>query len=412
MIELLIVVSILLIVLTMTVAVVNFNKDSERVVSAALQIQSFLNGARDRAIHAKEPRGVRFFVDSSNFRAVTAMAYIDPAEYWNDGTIRLERWDSDFDGNTDSNPVDIIGDGTPDEDATQIRVVAGADPGWWELKRRGLLFDGLRIRIPRGPAGTWYSINTRLIDTTAAKTEVQRLILDIPYADPGDTQVNRAVAYDSGGPVDYELELPPRILPMDPVKLPENTIIDLDASKLPVGWRPNFSVSSGGSGNLDYSQFIDLVFSPRGNVIGSASSAGVIHFYICDSDDSKLLKESLTLSLPDSAVPGGLPATWKYSTNGLDLPIAKVLTFNAAVRGVPMIPTNAIDTQAAPWLPGHDSALGEDPYLVRDRRIVTVFTQTGGTSTHAVNVALESAPDYDGIEDDPFLFAETGRTGR
>jgi hypothetical protein len=147
-------------------------------------------------------------------------------------------------------------------------------------------------------------------------------------------------------------------------------------------------------------------------VIGSASSAGVIHFYICDSDDSKLLKESLTLSLPDSPVPGGLPATWKYSTNGLELPIAKVLTFNAVVRGMPMIPTNAIDTQAAPWLPGHDSALGEDPYLVRDRRIVTVFTQTGGTSTHPVNVALESAPDYDGIEDDPFLFAETGRTGR
>ncbi|MEZ6034836.1 MAG: hypothetical protein R3C17_17215 [Planctomycetaceae bacterium] len=78
---------------------------------------------------------------------------------------------------------------TPLEPTTDVRVVAGADPGWWELKRRGLLFDGLRIRIPKGPTGTWYAVNTRLIDISRVKTPVQKLILEIPYADPGDTQV-------------------------------------------------------------------------------------------------------------------------------------------------------------------------------------------------------------------------------
>lgn len=408
-IELLIVVSIMVILLTMTILTVNFSRDAERVVSATLQIQSFLSGARDRAIHAKEPRGVRFFLDTANYRAVTAMAYIDPAEYWSDGTIRLERWDANQDGITDTGPADIIGDGSANEDTTQVRVVRGADPGWWELKRRGLLFDGLRMRIPKGPTGTWYTVNTRLIDITVMKTPEQRLILDIPYSDPGDTQKNRAVAYDSGGPVDYELELPPRILPMDPVKLAEDTLIDLDGSKIPLSWRPGTSLAAGGSGNLQYSQFMDIVFSPRGNVIGGAAAEGVLHFYVCDSVDSVTLKEAYVASLADATDPGGLPATMRFTENGIDLPTLKVLQFNNLVRSGRFVPTNAIDTQNAPWLPGHDTSAGEDRYLPRDRRVVTVFTQTGGVSTHPVNM---TDGDYDGFENDPFLFAETGRTGR
>ncbi len=404
-IELLIVVSIMVILMTMTVLTVNFSQDSERVVGSALQIQSFLSGARDRAIQAKEPRGVRFFLDSDNFRAVTSMVYIDPANYWSDGTIQLRRWDLDGDSVTDVGPADILGDGTADEDPTQVRVVAGADPGWWELKRRGLLFDGLRIEIPKD-SNRWYTVNTRLIDTTVAKTSVQYLILDVAFADPGDTQVNRAQAYDSGGPVDYKLELPATILPMDPVKLSENTIIDLDGSKLPLAWRPGTTLAAGGSGNVQYSQFMDIVFSPRGNVIGSAASTGVIHFYVCDEIDSISLKEPYVESLADVV---GTATTMRFTANGIDLNQGKVMNFNNLVRSGPFVPTNAIRTSAAPWLPNHAD---DDPYLVRDRRLVTLFTQTGAASTHPVSVASDLAPDYDGFENDPFLFAETGRTGR
>ncbi len=403
-IELLVVVTIMLLLLAMTVAAVNFNRDSERVTSAALHVQSFLNGARDRAIHAGEPRGVRFFLDRSNYRAVSSMAYIDPAEYWTDGTIQLRRWDFDDNGVTDAGPADIIGDGSANEDPTQVRVVAGADPGWWELKRRGLLFDGLRIRIPAGTTGTWYSINTRLIDITVAKTPVQKLILEIPYSDPGDTQVERAVAYDSSGPVDYELELAPRILPMDPVKLPADTIIDLDASQLPPSWRPSGSTGGASSGNLQYTQFMDIVFSPRGNVIGNAAAGGVIHFYICDSNDSITLKESFVASRPNAT---GNVTKMQFTENGTPMEIGKVLTFNNIVRGgTPFVPTSAIKTSSASWLVDHPD---DSPYLVRDRSIVSVFTQTGGVSIHKVNF---SDTDFDGIENDPFMFAETGKGGR
>lgn len=396
--ELLVVITIVSILLGMTVAAVNFARDSERVVSAALQVQSFLSGARDRAIHAKEARGVRFFVDATNSRAVTAMAYIDPAEFWSQGTIRLQRPDGD---------TNNVADG-PD-----ITIVAGADTQWWQLKRRGLLFDGLRIRIPKGDAGTWYEIETSMIDLTSAPPPTQYLKLRTPYADPGDTPTTQVIAFDTVGPEDYELELAPRILPMDPVKLPTETIIDLDASRLPAAWRPTTSLSTlNGSGNLQYSQFMDIVFSARGTVIGNAASGGIIQFYICDNQDSITLKEQFvtndtffigSASFPIPPLPSGAPPTMKFTANGLDLPTGRVLSFNNVANNVRLVPASEIRTSDAPWLPNHAD---DDPYLVRDRRIVSIFTQTGAVSASAVF----NSPPSDGLEPDPMYFAETGGT--
>jgi prepilin-type N-terminal cleavage/methylation domain-containing protein len=397
-IELLVVVTIMALLLSMTVLAVNFSRDSERVVGAALQVQSFLSGARDRAIHAREPRGVRFFLDTNNHRAITAMAYIDPAEYWSEGTIQLQRPDVNSDNVADS---------------PNVTVVAGAGVQWWQLKRRGLLFDGLRVRIPKGSKGTWYTVSTSMIDVTVTPPATQYLILQTPYADPGDTQANKVAAFDSGGPEDYELELPPRILPMDPVKLPDNTIIDLDGSRVPLAWRP-ISSGSTGTGNLDYSHYMDIVFSPRGTVVGGAAAGGVIQLYICDQEDSNTLKEQFiqndsaviggSISIP--SLPTGAPATTKLTANGVDLQTVRVLAFNQAVSQFRFVPTSEIKTSSAPWLPDYAD---DDPYLPRDRRIVSIFTQTGAVSSHPVYV---TDGDYDGIENDPMYFAETGRTGQ
>lgn len=396
-IELLVVITIIVLLLTMTVAAVNFSRDSDRVVGAALQVQSFLSGARDRAIHAKEPRGVRFFLDTNNYRSITAMAYIDPAQYWSEGTVQLQRPD----GNG------YNGDGIAD--ASEVTVVAGAGVQWWQLKRRGLLFDGLRIRIPKGSAGTWYTVSTALIDLTNFPPPTQYLILQTPYADPGDTPPNKVQAFDSGGPSDYELELPPRILPLDPVRLPENTIIDLDGSRIPQAWRPVSAAGGPNSGNFDYSHYMDIVFSPRGTVIGGAAAGGIIQFYICDQDDSITLKEQFVLNAnlgPAPSLPPGAPSSLKFSSNGIDLPTGNVLLFNTLVASTRFIPTNEIKTSAAPWLPDHDDS---SPYLVRDRRLVSIFTQTGAVSSHAVYMG---DGDYDGLENDPMYYAETGRTGK
>jgi len=70
--EILVVVSIVLILFSMTLATVRLTRDGDRVSSAAAQIQSFLAGARDRAIYARAPRGVRFFLDGDNPRVVSS----------------------------------------------------------------------------------------------------------------------------------------------------------------------------------------------------------------------------------------------------------------------------------------------------------------------------------------------------
>ncbi|MEZ6034835.1 MAG: hypothetical protein R3C17_17210 [Planctomycetaceae bacterium] len=123
--------------------------------------------------------------------------------------------------------------------------------------------------------------------------------------------------------------------------MPADTIIDLDGSKLPLAWRPRTTsglatgaFAPSGSGNLQYSQYMDVVFSPRGNVIGTASTAGVIHFYVCDNLDSRVLKEEfvqrLTLivnpgppDIDETIVPAGYPATMRFSENGQELDMAQ-----------------------------------------------------------------------------------------
>ncbi|MEZ6062456.1 MAG: prepilin-type N-terminal cleavage/methylation domain-containing protein [Planctomycetaceae bacterium] len=391
-IEILVVISIVLILASITLATVKFSRDADRVRNGALQVQSFLAGARDRAIYSKEPRGVRLFIEpppggvaagpSPVSRTISTMAYIAPGGTWgspeNSSGINLERT-------------------APGADVTLVHGFN--NPGWWNLKRRGWLVDGLRIRIPKGPTGNWYPIDTSLIDTTVAPADDQLLILQIPYADPGDP--TDTIAHRD---LTYEIELPARILPQDPAILPEGTVIDLDGSKVPDIWRP------ANTGNGNYSGYMDIVFSPRGNVIGDAAAAGVLHFYVCDSEDSLFLKEQYV---------NGIAASRAVA------PLVALNAFDSAVAaGLPFIPMDEIDPNLAS---GGTAWLGlSDTHIVKDRRMVSVFTQTGGISINQINSYVGfggGAPDLndpvdidndgnfaepDGLADDPYRFAETG----
>jgi hypothetical protein len=227
-----------------------------------------------------------------------------------------------------------------------------------------------RIRIPKGPEGSWYPINTRLLDITSPPPTTQALVLGLPYRDPGDTPKDRAVAYESGGPEDYEIELQPRLIPMEPVVLPDNTCIDLDGSKIPEAWRPWAAGVAQSSGNSQYSQYIDIVYSPRGNLLGDLASGGLIHFCVCDAQDAKNLKEQYINSLdPD-------PAT-------------ALQKFNRELRltGGTFVPADVIKASVASWIAALDP--NGEGYPVRDRRVVSVFTKLAAVSIHPVN-ALDS----------------------
>ena len=371
-IELMVVITIMLILFAMTVYGINFTRDADKVRGAAAQVQSFMSGARDRAIYAKESRGVRFFVDPGNPRSVSAMAYIQPGQKWSYGTVDLER--------LDINPQNNVPDGA------DVIVVRGERLGWWQLKRRGLLTDGSRIRMPRD-TGNWYEVDTSLINITALPTSSDFLLLRIPYSDAGGD--SNAVSAHSG--MTYELELPSQLLPQEPSLLPEGAVIDLDGSKIPAAWRPDSRDAAG-----QFSPYMDIFFSPRGNIVGSAAGSGLIHFYICDAEDSLNLKTQYLASIPDDD-----PA-WSNGSGVNDEPntSSPLDTFEKDLRSNKFVPA---DEFFAAWLAGTSAS---EPYLTKDRRLVSVFSQTGAITVGAVDVTDANA---DGFADAPFALAQSGK---
>jgi prepilin-type N-terminal cleavage/methylation domain-containing protein len=389
-IELMVVITIIIILLTMTLLAVNFSQESDRVVSAAQQVKSFLEGARDRAMYAKEPRGVRFFVSSENPRAVTTMAYIAPGGAWSS---------PDNSGNVDLLRVDGNGDTRFDNTADVIRRVVGRNnPGWWNLKRRGWLVDGMRIRIPKGPTGTWYPLDTSSINLAVAPTDVQTLLLQVPYADAGN--LGQELAHSN---LSYEIELPAKMLPIDPGILPQDVSLSLDASKVPSAWRPLPGVEP-------YSGFMDVVFSPRGNVIGDAAGVGLLHLYVGDSEDSRFLLERFRAKLRSYGTQPSGPFPHE------DLFLANVGVDSDRT----FVPLDEIDASGTVFV---DWTGASGTYVTKDRRYVSIFSQTGNVIIQRVN-AFTGAPDIedpfdidndsnlsepDGLADDPYAFAESGR---
>ncbi len=400
-IELLIVISIIVVLLVMTALTVRFSTEGDRVRGAARQIQSFLSGARDRAIYAKEARGVRFFISPENPRAVTTMAYIAPGGTWsspdNSAGVSLERVDINGDGDFLDNNLEFpTGSGNFRNEPDVFVVHGQQNPGWWNLTKRGWLVNGLRIRIPKGPTGNWYPIDTSMININNPPAADQFLLLQIPYADGGDK--GQQIAH---GELSYEIELPTKLLPQDPSILPESVVIDLDGSRIPVGWQ-----LPPGAGS-QYSGYMDIMFSARGNIVGGSAGAGVIHLYVCDSEDSLYLKERFE-------------AAWVANGNGPLPP-----PYHALAPFVPMDEIPYTNGGTLTWV-GSDRN-----YLPKDRRILTIFTQTGAVSGHLVNSYLsagalatgDSADPFDinnngnyneadGLADDPYYFAEIGRVAK
>lgn len=256
-IELLVAITILMILAAMTFSMVNASLKGDQIRTAARQIQSYVEGARDRALHAGKVnavsdvtaanRGVRFLRDPNNPAAINAMVFIQaqPPE----GNLTL-------------------GD---------IRFYYGAGPGstgygrwlqtpatWVELRDKGLLDpSGSRIDI----AGiqytmTWYDV-TGMGDYYWVLTKdyvgtLQETNPSDPWADAPPT------------PYAYSVSLQPTVMPnQEPRLLPSSILIDLVHSRVPWGAGDN----------------MDIMFSPRGTVSGSLSAAGNIHLLLADVRD-------------------------------------------------------------------------------------------------------------------------------
>lgn len=389
-IELLIVVTILLLLTTFTVVAIDFTFEAERVAAGARQVQSILEGARDRAIRARAPRGVRFLVDQDrdNGRMVTSMVYVGAAEPWNNGHITLKRPDVNGDRRADSDVVTIVEGSTETLwNNLRIRGYLGVyevdsdgsgglpDPNE-DLNENGVWDrDTPRIKIPGDKNGTWYHVKTHLLGRDAIFPN--RLELVHPYRDSGTTPADDVVAFEGTGPSTYILELPPRILPdAKPVLLPGGVVIDMDASQVPVAWRPPSTAAIPPDPNdpykryrVPYSNRMDLMFSPRGTVTGSSAGTGLIHFYI------------------------GLRTSVQFVTDAgrpvVDATASALVPMDGLINGMP-----------------------EKPVL-GDRALVSIFTSTGKVASHPLDPTdqfnnFTGAAGADNYADSPFTYAELG----
>ncbi len=316
-IELLVVILLVLIVTTITVVSVNFSNNADRMRAGARQMQSLIGGARDRAIYAKEIRGLRLLLDPNDNHAVSAVQYIGSPERETQGTLGFDSAGS---------------------------TVTGVGTRWQSLRRRGFLKVGSRIQIPRD-TGTWFTVAVM-----SSTTDVFQL-----------NRANRDLA-GSSAQVNFALELAPGILgDSQPVQFPRGVVIDLDGSQVPAAWRP---ITFPGS----YPVQMDILFTPRGTIVGDCASLGMVHLHFADSGDVVKWQQI-----------GG-----RSSANYTSLP----------------------------FVPADDPA-STTLVVARDRILVTLATRTGNATVHHVDVTNTVVTPTSPIEnqklaDDPFRFAETG----
>jgi prepilin-type N-terminal cleavage/methylation domain-containing protein len=403
--ELLVVVTVLLILMVMTVTAIDFTFKSERVRSATRQVQSALEGARDRAIAANDRRGLRFLVepgedrngngvldtedlngngvldpgedlngngvldtedlngngilDAGDPRIVTRMIYVSAPLSWSKGRIQsLERWDADNNGTID----------TSAGESTKIQIARGSpDCGWYTLKERGFFPQDFEPPAQIIINGQPYAVLTNLLTPS---NQLLRLVPE--YSDDaGATSGSQVVALSGGLYSKYVLELPPRVLPdAKPILLPDGVCIDLDGSDVPAGWRP----PSGASVTAPYLSRMDIVFSPRGVVSwpSDVAARGLIHLYLAERKD---VVRAVDIGVDHDMDP---------------------LT--------PDIPRGAVnfgDTARVPDLNqfNPDEAVGQ-------RKVITIFTQTGKVSSHEINPTPNSTPN--GYAANPFEYATKG----
>jgi prepilin-type N-terminal cleavage/methylation domain-containing protein len=321
-------VAIAIFVILATIAISAFREsDQDRAAAGAQQLRSMLEGARSRAIHDGLPRGLRLLLDPSHPRRVTSLVYIGaPRQYIRELTLPELLGPDGVPGS----PGDDDGNGTADDDgeygwegsddAIKATVATSAGPftpvwtiteyvRWPNLYDRGLLrptseFRGARIKIP-AEKGNWFPI-TRVTRTTSPHAVTITLAGqygDYPFVKRRDNHHNSSfeqeyyAAIGTGNPepvtnpIRYILELAPPILPgSSPKPLANGMGIDLDGSKLPAAWQ------TGGN----YIPRMDILFSPRGEVIGEAGAAGILHFIIADVED---IANGTRYTAPDQRAP-------------------------------------------------------------------------------------------------------------
>lgn len=300
--ELLVAVAIVVFLTVLTVTSLQFSADKERIPEGARSTASFLEGARDRAIFQRRPVGVRLLLDENgpvnsagNPTTCSSMLYIGTPDNFtsaDSGPISINwvdqqtliLWDTGPDGqpgvfNVDDDDSDGDGIPTTGADDTPGEMGNGDDrnygPIWNRYRQRGLLDTGVVITFTN-VAGV-----NRDLKFTLVRTGPNAWSLTKPF--PADPSL-----VSNYTDLEFEIELLPTVLPnSEPRELPRGVVIDLEAtrsrnlmnaeSKMPQSWWDGT--------NNRYVDTMDIIFSPRGTMIGQSSAYGLISLVFADVAD-------------------------------------------------------------------------------------------------------------------------------
>jgi len=356
-IELLISMTILLILAGLTIRLLNATLNSDRVKSGSRELQSFLAGARDRAIYAGAPRGVRFLADPTDPTTVRNFVYIGAPSTYTDGNALT---------------IDPLGN------VTGPTATLNA---WVALWNRGLFANGTPIQLTQGST----SVNFYMTVSATGIGPSGPTGFAITTVPTGTFPIN------SPPGATYTLQLTPSLLPgEEPRSLPQGIVIDLDNSILPPSW--------GSSGA--YATPLDMLFSPSGIVTGTVASAGRIHFVL-----SEFVDASVPVPVPTNSLVTGIPlldasATWQPSTAyNLEKWVVPNPQNYMAFRCVGAGTSGGAQPAFGAAVAGQtisDGSVTWQCYIPKPRLVVSLATQTGRVTTSPVD------------PNDRFRFAEVG----
>jgi prepilin-type N-terminal cleavage/methylation domain-containing protein len=265
--EILVVLAILVLLSSLVFAVIN-GGTSEKTRSAARIAQSAFLGAKNRALHAKDLRGVRLIRDLTDPTLVTGFAYVQPLATEIAGNLP---------GQAPQNCVAVTRPALPgNSDATQV-VISGPEAQVWFSQDQNGLWPAamLPTRIP-AQTGPWFYLARQKTSPPfwGALDAAGDLVLTLQTPFQGGKayppNVNAIDPTDANA--SCEVQLGSELLPFhQPIPLSSGVVIDLDQSSPNVAnqW-PAAPVPAN----------IDILFSPRGTVSGPLAGLGPIHFLL------------------------------------------------------------------------------------------------------------------------------------
>jgi prepilin-type N-terminal cleavage/methylation domain-containing protein len=317
--ELLVVIAILLLLSTLAFAVFNTGRSSDRMRSGARTAQSAFLGAKDRALHAKDLRGVRLTRDQTNPDLVNGFVYLQPLPVQSTGNVN----------GASINNFSIIRPGLianpPYPDAIQINISVTPSNNdaltFFNQDSAGIWpYSTVQVRIPSGNGGQWYQLARQnpaapywvTPDPANAANGTNNYIMMLQTSFSGGAAGNPTVGIFNGIGIPGDTKaccdilLGNDVLPFhQPITLPSGCVIDLVRSQVPVTWYAQqsaapASVPAGGvivgpdlnnPGNVLYRIYtsqMDVMFSPRGNVSGTIGALGPIFLCLRSMTDATL----------------------------------------------------------------------------------------------------------------------------